>query len=264
MPHAARTAHNTGMNDSGPPPVVTCAVCRRPECAGCEGKAGAQEIGPVLPWEAAGTWGERLWKMALACSTAPLRTFGELPEGRLGSAFAFAFIAETIAVGSLGAVVAAIAFLASPTLLNRVLLDRAASALIVTACLVLIILLVALHVLWGLCLEAGTATTGGSAQWQLGMRFGLYACGWDLLTSPAGVLQGLLSRGPAAAWNPVGAAAKAPRLAMHAYLANRRQFESRARRRATIISVTTLGIVMAAFVTGLVAGAIHVILAVST
>ena len=264
MPASAQIRHNGGMHDSGLPPVVICAVCRRTECSGCEEKVGAQELGPVLAWEGADNWGARLWKTALACSTAPLRTFGELPEGQLASAFAFAFIAESIAIGSLGAVATAITFFVAPGLLNRVLMDRAASALIVTAGLVLVTLLVVLHVVWGLCLEAGTATTGGSAKWRLGMRFGLYACGWDLLTSPAGVLQGLLSRGPTAAWSPVGAAARVPRLAMRAYLVDRRHFESRAQRRATLISVTTLGIVMAMFVAGLVAGAIHVVVAVST
>ncbi len=264
MPALTQIGHNRGMYDSGPPPVVTCAVCRRPECSGCADKGEDKDTGPVLAWEGTGNWGERLWKMALASSTAPLRTFGELPEGGIVSALAFALIAESIAVGSLGVVAGAITFAVSPALLGNVLLDRAAGTLVVLTSVVLIVLLVALHVVWGLCLEAGTATTGGSPKWRLGMRFGLYACGWDLLTSPAGVLQGLLSRGPSAAFGPVGAAARVPRLAMRAYLVDRRQFEGRAQRRATQISVTTLGIVMLVFVAGLIAGAIRVVVAVST
>ena len=235
---------NAQALDSGLPPVVTCAICGRPECPGCESIDQRTSDDPSNPWEAAGKWPGRLWAMSLASATAPTLTFGQLAGGPLRSALAFAFIAEFMAVASLGAAVAAVAFLAAPALTLRVLSDPAANALLAGALLGLIVILVVLHAIWGLCLEAGIASTGGLARWRLGMRFGLYACGWDLLTSPAGVFQGLLSLGPRGTWSTLHSAISVPRTAMTAYLVENRHFTLAARRRATLISAVMLGLLL--------------------
>ena len=76
------------------------------------------------------------------------------------------------------------------------------------------------------------------------MRFGLYACGWDLVTSPAGIVQGLVARGPKGALVPFGAATRAARRAMQTYMVNNRKFDFRTRRRSTIIAWSVLSLAM--------------------
>lgn len=258
MQRATKIGHTIRVIDGGVPPVVMCTVCGRTDCPGCSAPEQTPQLSPILPWESPGNTGERLWNMALASSLSPLRTFGELPDGPLAPAMVFALIAESVAILSLAVLALSIACSVSPDLMRRVLVDPAAIGLIAGAAMALVGLLVALHVLWGLCLEAGTCTASGQPRWRLGVRFGLYACGWDLLTSPAGVLLGVLTRGPVAAWAPLVAASRVPRVAMRAYLVHCRKFDARARRRASIISAAVLGAAMLLIVAGLVAGAVRV------
>src|SRR5262249_33734062 len=149
---------------------------------------------------------DRLWRTALVSSTDPLGTFGELPEGAVRPAFTFAVLAEMVAIGSIAVLVALGALAATPKFAARVLSDPAVLGLIAGAVALTSLGMVALHALWGICLELGVVVSGGTPRFGLGMRFGLYACGWDLLTSPAGLLQGVASRGFAEAWEPVRAA----------------------------------------------------------
>ena len=76
-------------------------------------------------------------------------------------------------------------------------------------------------------------------RWR-GLRFGLYACGWDLLTSPIGMLAALVTRGPRLGWAPVGAAARAPGLAQRAYLERCLGVDGAAQRRSRRWAVSAL------------------------
>lgn len=244
MPEStANGASSEGPDDGEVPPMVSCAVCRRQDCPGCaESTSPAQLVGSRLAWESgSGHWMRRLWFTALASSTEPARTFGELPEGRVGPALSFALLAETLAVGSLASLSALFALLLAPELFARVfstpLVVVGAAGLVLGLSLVM----VALHLSWGLCLELGAGSTGGSARFRQGMRFGLYACGWDLLTSPAGVIEGLLSRGFVGAWWPIVQAVRVPRAALRAYVQDCRHLDGSAQRRGTQLSVVVLG-----------------------
>jgi hypothetical protein len=220
---------------------VTCARCGRPECVGCAPPTGSLTRS-ALPWEdARGSWSERLWRTALATSTEPRLTFGQLPEGPLLPAFLFAIAAELLAIGSLALVATPLLWMVAPYLVGDLL--RSPDIMTGAAGLVLLAILtmVGLHALWGLCLELGALTCGAGARFSLGLRFGLYACGWDLLTSPAGVVQGLAGRGLVGAWKPIASAARVPRSAMDAYLQQRRQLTPAARRRAVLFSLAILG-----------------------
>src|SRR4051812_28110222 len=101
MPESrASVASSEGADEAEVPPTVTCAVCRRPECAGCEATLPPPLSATALAWEGkSGHWMRRLWFTALASSTEPSRTFGELPDGRVAPALAFALLAETLAIG---------------------------------------------------------------------------------------------------------------------------------------------------------------------
>jgi hypothetical protein len=236
-------------DDSDVPPLVKCARCGRADCGGCS--APSSETAPeepTLPWEtASGSLHQRLWRTAHVTSVLPARTFGELTDGRLGPPFAFALLAETVALGSLAAVGALGGFLLAPDLWLRF----SQSPTVVLACAGFVLgaaaLMVALHALWGICLELGAGSAAGSFKLRHGMRFGLYACGWDLLTSPAGVLEGILSRGPRRAWGPIAAAVRVPMPAMRAYFALCRQLDPEAQRRAERFNVLVFGGSLAMF-----------------
>jgi hypothetical protein len=236
------TRGQSGLEDSEVPPAVTCAACRRIDCPGCVEVARALPVADGLSWESAGgPWTARLWSTALASSSDPQRTFGLLREGALGPALAFALIAEVTALGSLGLLVALLGFLIAPALVAGILGAPAVVAFCAGLVLGSSLIMVGLHLVWGLCVELGARCAGGSARFRQGMRFGLYACGWDLLTSPAGVVQGLVSRGWQRAWGPIVAAVRVPRSALRAYTDTCRQLGRDAQRRGNQLSVMVLG-----------------------
>lgn len=239
---SARERISESPEEGDVPPMVSCAVCRRPDCAGCEVTATRPLSLVGLAWEGSSAhWMRRLWFTALASSTEPQKTFGELPEGRVAPALAFALLAESLAVGSLGSALVLAALAVAPEFSLRVLATPMFLLVALSSLCALSLLMVALHVLWGLCVEFGAQSTGGNARFGQGMRFGLYACGWDLLTSPAGVVEGLLSRGFFAAWRPIVQAARVPRTALRAYVEDCRHLDASAQRRGLQLSIAVLG-----------------------
>jgi hypothetical protein len=77
--------------------------------------------------------------------------------------------------------------------------------------------MVVLHVIHGLAIDRA-ARRAGSRKRGRGLRFGLYACGWDLVTLPLGLFAVALSDGPTAAGRALGAALTTPAIATRAYL----------------------------------------------
>jgi hypothetical protein len=108
----------------------------------------------------------------------------------------------------------------------------------------LIVFVVLVHALWGIGLEWGIARAGRKASFNLGLRFGLYACGWDLLTSPAGFLFQARRLGLRGGLSAVRAGTKAPRPCINAYLIDCRRL-SESERRTAIWTAILLGIVSA-------------------
>src|SRR5690606_1195891 len=81
----------------------------------------------------------------------------------------------------------------------------------------LALVMVLLHVAHGVSLDRA-ARQQGSRQTGLGLRFGLYACGWDLVTLPFGLLLLTLTDGPFTALRHSGRGVTAPNRAALAYL----------------------------------------------
>ncbi|HEX9620447.1 MAG TPA: hypothetical protein VF989_09940 [Polyangiaceae bacterium] len=243
----APSQEETAGVESEVPPAVTCATCRLADCLGCPPPAPDAPLGEGVAWEcSAGSFHERLWLTALATSTRPAHVFGALPEGRLVPAFAFALLAEGVAIGSLVVTAALAAWLAAPEWTRLMFGNATAAWLAVTLLAVASVAMVTFHALWGLCLEVGARTRERAAHYRQGLRFGLYACGWDLLTSPAGVVQGIAARGLFRAWGPILSAARVPSVAMRAYLSTCRGIDGAAQRRGMRLSLFVLGTAMLA------------------
>lgn len=170
-----------------------------------------------MPWEGSGSLLGRLGHTALFTTEEPARAFGALARGSPWPAFWFALYAETLAVGSIFVGLVALLALTVPWLATAVLQGTVGRALISGAAGGLIVLAVALHAYFGVLVESGVERAGAVRDRSLGLRFGLYAAGWDLVTSPAGLLFGAaLRRGQV--FRALGSALGVPRRAIDLYL----------------------------------------------
>jgi hypothetical protein len=231
-------------DDEAVPPVSVCVRCGLALCGGCVPAPG--EGRPSLAWEDSPShWLLRLWQTALSSSTEPELVFGELSTGSVGAALAFAFLAEALALGSLVLLGSAGLWLLAPDLAAQLLRHPGAVAAGLGLLAGSVLLMLVLHVLWGICLDIGGGFGHGRrVDIRLGARFGLYACGWDLMTSPLGLFWSLLVSGPRRGLAAVGAAARAARPAQRAYLEVRRGYDAAARRRAVRLAVVGVGVVI--------------------
>jgi hypothetical protein len=70
--------------------------------------------------------------------------------------------------------------------------------------------MVVAHATHGAALDAAARRRGARPQRRRALRFGLYACGWDLMAGPLGAIVTLLSSGKGALSATLAAAARAP------------------------------------------------------
>ena len=206
------------------PAAVVCATCGNPDCSGCgvEEQTNASGVVAIIPWERPGVGLlRRLWQTSFLATTHARTFFGALPEGDVSSALAFALVCEAVAVAGLGigASVLALAFL--PDLPKLLLDDRALLMTVVRGFsfggLLLVIAMVSLHAAHGVSLDFA-ARRHGTRKRGRGLRFGLYACGWDLITLPFGLLTLALVEGLATARRAVPLGLTAPLQSAEAYL----------------------------------------------
>jgi hypothetical protein len=239
------------------PAAVVCAVCGKPECQGClplDERTNASGVVAILPWERPGLGVlSRLWGTARAMTLSHREVCATLPEGGLAAPLAFALLAESFA--ALGLLLAFSLFgLLAPELVRLVLLDPelrgpALRALVLGLPAVALIM-VLLHSLHGLIVDRA-ARAAGSTRRGRGLRFGLYACGWDLVTLPLGLLILLFSDGPSAVKQAMSLAVSVPNHAARAYLSGVHGLDqertARAARRANLgTGLAALGVLATA------------------
>lgn len=243
------------------PATVVCATCGLPEC-NCEldRPSAFSGVVAIVPWERpGGTVLSRLWATAKLGTLAPAEFFSALPPGGLLPPLAFGLLAETLAALGLCATFGALGLLAVPALGRELLGNVALQGLLLrfvawgVPCLA--IAMVLLHAGHGVALDAA-ARREGSRQSGRGLRFGFYACGWDLVTLPLGLLVLTLTDGPVTALRHSARGLTAPNSAAVAYLAHVHRFERdmalRVSRRAVgIVFVPLLALIVLGFVVGL-------------
>jgi hypothetical protein len=110
------------------------------------------------------------------------------------------------------------------------------------------------HVTHGAALDAGARRQGARPERRRAMRFGLYACGWDLMSGPLGALVMLVTRGLRDAIEVGELAVRVPGRAAAAFLSGVYQLPpdrvARARRVGSV--ATALALVTAGVITALV------------
>jgi hypothetical protein len=214
----------------------------------------------IVPWERpGGSVLSRLWATAKLGTLSPAPFFSALPPGGVAAPLAFACLAEVLAALGLCVTLGLGALLVLPAVGPLLAADTPLRSSVVRAVLwgvpALSLVMVLLHTAHGLALDAG-ARQSGSRQPGRGLRFGLYSCGWDLVTLPLGLLVLMFTDGPVAALRHSARGVTAPQSAALAYLAHVHHFEpaqaARASRRAvTLVFVPTLLLIVIGCVLGL-------------
>ncbi len=246
------------------PAAVVCAVCGNPDCVGCgfDEPTNASGVVAIIPWERRGVgFFRRLWQTSTLATVHARTFFGSLPDGDVSAALAFALVCEAVAVSGLGLCAGLLALVFLPALPGLMLEDptlrRAVVRGVLSGVLVLMFAMISVHAAHGIALDIAARRFGGRSSGR-GLRFGLYACGWDLVTLPFGLLTTALVDGLAAARRAAPLGLTAPLQAAEAYLIGLHGLAPdtarlAARRAAYLTAVPLLTI--------LVAGAVVVVLA---
>jgi hypothetical protein len=239
------------------PAAVVCATCGLPECD-CEVDRPSAFSGVVaiVPWERpGGTLLSRLWATAKLATLAPEAFFAALPPGGALAPLGFAVLAELLAALGLCVTFGALALLVLPalgaTLVESAALRGSVARILGWAVPGLALVMVLLHFAHGVALDRA-ARQHGSRQAGLGVRFGLYACGWDLVTLPLGLLLLTLTDGPFTALRHSGRGVTAPGRAALAYLKHVHHLEHEPALRAQRAIAIVLTPLVALLVLGLV------------
>jgi hypothetical protein len=238
--------------DSDVPAAVVCATCGRGDCAGClEERTGASGVIAIIPWERPQpAWRARFYATVQGTTRGAEGFFCALPDGSVSPAFQFAVLAEIFAVGSTAAVLAPLAVLGIPGLLLRFLSNSSTREAVGLSTLVGVVLFTALlvvaHAVHGLSL-------GHSASRTRALRLGLYGCGWDFGSSPAGMVAAAFAGGLKASVSLLVSSVTAPGRAIDSALAGvfqlegaaARQAKRRAMRIAMALSVPAVAVILA-------------------
>jgi hypothetical protein len=205
------------------PAAVLCALCGNADCPGCSA-ANENESGviAIVPWERPGTVWSRLWATANATTQGAESFFAVLPDGEIRAAMRFALVAELLAVSSMVVILVPLLALALPTLALEVVYNPQirSSALRWFALGVpgFALWMVAAHITHGAALDAGARLQGALPQRRRALRFGLYACGWDLMAGPLGAVVVGASKGLKDALDLIDHAVRVPGRATNALL----------------------------------------------
>jgi hypothetical protein len=234
------------------PPVTRCAECRRFDCDGCERVLSHA----LLPWEQHhGHWLRRLWETARRSLSAASESCLDSKTPRPLKALSFAFLVELFASFSLVFGVSLLAIGVVPRAALLVLQQPAGLGVLFGFGSALALFLVVLHVVWGFGLELGLALVGSGFELRRGVTFALYACGWDLFTSPVGFVVAVARSGLKGGLAEMREATRVPRDAVLRYVTMDRGASS-----AHGNFVTLFSFLLPVGLTLLVAGTVAVVL----
>jgi hypothetical protein len=242
------------------PAAVVCANCGSPDCQGCSPDDNqASGVIAIVPWERPGQrLPARLLSTARLATTSSESFFGALPEGDIIPAVRFAILAELLAVSGLVLFFAPLVFLVAPWLARALVLDsslrEATLRALASGIPGVAFAMVAIHAAHGLGLDWGARRYGARSRRGRGLRFGLYACGWDLLTLPLALLFLSIAEGPRKALQTAALGLSVPSRAARAYVRgvyHLNETETRAACRfavwlaGAVIAISVLAVVLA-------------------
>lgn len=216
------------------PPAAFCVVCGRIDCdGGCYFENDGLDD-EVLPWDRFRTL-RTFWQTCARTAEPPESWLDSAIHADTNRALGFAVLVELAAVGSY--VVFAYAALAPILFYFDVPLDQVGGVWmppLVT--LGLGAFMVALHVVGAAFLEVLLRWRGAEPQWKTLLTFACYSCGWDLITSPGGLLVAWAVNGWREAWRLLRGATSNPTAACVHYLSHVRRVSPQAAGRLMFIA----------------------------
>lgn len=222
------------------PAAVVCALCGRPDCLGCdlvEEPTHASGVVAIVPWEhRTQSLLQRWWSTAQLATLRHRSFFSALPDGSVRSALTFAVVSELFAVTGLVVTGLLFALPVVPSLPRLLVSDSIVRSVILEAVLwgvpLLAAIMVGLHALHGVVTD-WAAEREGSRRRGRGLRFGLYGCGWDVVTLPLGLAIVAFTQGFGSAARALPLGLTAPTQSVRGYLSGVHALpEDRARRAA--------------------------------
>jgi hypothetical protein len=237
------------------PAAVVCLHCGEADCTGCEEEQSRSGIVAIVAWERAqAPMLARLWSTARSTTRDAEGFFELLPDGPILPALRFAAICEIVASLTWLLMIVPVALVVAPGWLQHVVFDPAARATALKAIVLGVPafagLLLLLHSTHGLSIDIGAARNGSRRARSRALRFGLYACGWDLAMSPAGAIVTAVKEGLGAALAALGVTNNLPTRATRAFLRGCYRLDGQAADRALSTSyagailATTIGVVV--------------------
>ena len=221
------------------PAAVVCAFCGDADCAGCDDEQrdlSRSGIVAVIAWERPGVPAlSRLWSTARA-TTRGDDFFELLPDGPLVPALRFAAACELLASTAVFLSFLAVAAVVAPEWLRHLALDPAARSvalrIVVLGLPAFASMLVVAHVAHGLSIDRGATRSGARSARSRALRFGLYACGWDLVMGPLGAIVVAVKEGVGPAMSLAGTLSGLPTRATNAFLRGCYRLDGEGARRA--------------------------------
>jgi hypothetical protein len=220
------------------PAAVVCALCGDADCLGCQHEQSRSGIVQIVAWERAQARG----------ATRDAESFFELlPDGPLLPALRFAATCEMLASLAWLALIVPIALVVAPHWVHDVVFDPVMRATALKAVVLGVPafagLLLLLHSTHGFSIDVGAARNGGRRARSRAVRFGLYACGWDLVMSPLGAVVVGVKEGVGAAFDVIGLGNGLPTRATRAFLRGCYRLDGERARRA--LGTSYLGAILA-------------------
>jgi hypothetical protein len=248
-----REAASTDLVDV--PAAVICARCGNAECVCETGDDSRSGIVAIVAWERQATpMLSRLWSTARQATRDAEGFFELLPDGPVGPALRFAATCELLAVGAMLLAFVPVAAVVAPSWLAELALDPASRSLALRLLFfgvpAFAALLVLAHAAHGLSIDVGATRSGARCARSRALRFGLYACGWDLVIGPLGAIVIALKEGAGAALGLGHLASGLPTRATKAFLRGCYRLDGASARAALGISyvgaalATALGVVV--------------------
>jgi hypothetical protein len=246
------------------PAAVICAFCGDVDCPGCDQKLDPSRSGivAIVAWERPGVpMLTRLWSTARATTRDADGFFELLPDGPIAPALRFAATCEMLATTAMFLAFVPLAAVVAPEWLKHVALDPESRSfalrLLGVGLPAFAAMLVVAHAAHGLAIDRGASRNGGRSARSRALRFGLYACGWDLVIGPLGALLVAIKEGANATAGLTQLASDVPGRATRAFLrgcyALDGQAALRARRTAFVGAVIATFFSVLAMLVGLVA-----------
>lgn len=248
-----------GSGDLGDeiPAAVVCVRCGDADCAGCEeSDLSRSGIVSIVAWERPGAPAlSRLWSTARSSTRDAEAFFELLPDGPIMPALRFAATCELLASGAALLGFLAVAAVVAPGWLKHVALDPVARSIGLRALFLGLPafagLLVVAHAAHGLSIDIGARKQGARPARTRALRFGLYACGWDLVMGPIGAVVVAIKEGAGAALDLASALSGLPTRATNAFLRGGYRLDGERAKKAlgtSYVGATVATIVFAAIV----------------